>query len=137
MGLTGVQRSKGSSVIKEATVIGHAVLQVVVVEGVGRRRLDIGRVVAGPALLDWAAVGTTGPAGPVQGRLQSRVLCVVLGHAPKLRADHAALGPRNRSPIYGGSAEDWKREELQGKQEREEEGKAICHSLPQRERERE
>lgn len=106
LALTGVQRSEGSSVIKEATVVGQAVFQVVVIEGKGGRSLDVVRVVAWTAILDWTAVSGSGPAYPVQGRLQSCILRVVLGHAPQLRANDAVLGPRNCSLIReGGTGE--------------------------------
>lgn len=117
--LTRVQRSESGSVVEEATVVGRAVLQVVVVEGKRRRRLDVGGVVAGTALLDWAAVGCPGPAGPVQSRLQSRVVRVVLRHAPELRPHDAFLGPRRRHR----RAREWEREEERD----EEEAKALRH----------
>lgn len=91
--MTGVQGSEGSSVIEGATVIGQAVLQVIVVEGKRRRNLDIVWVVAGPTLLDWATVGATGSTSPVQRRLQGCVLRVVLRHAPQFHA-HAAVWDR-------------------------------------------
>lgn len=94
--MTGVQRSEGSSVIEGATVGAQAVLQVIVVERVRRRNHYVARVVAGPTLLYWAAVGGAGPTGPVQRRLQRRVLRVVLRHAPQLRAHDGGLGLGNR-----------------------------------------
>ena len=111
MVLTGVQRSEGSSVIEGATVGAQAVLQVIVVKRVRRRNHYVARVVAGPTLLYWAAVGGAGPTGPVQRRLQRRVLRVVLRHAPQLRAHDGGLGPGNRRA--GG--EEWEREDQEEK----------------------
>ena len=76
MGLSGVQR--------------------IVVECIRRYDHYVARVVAGPALLYWAAVDDAGPTGPVQHRLQCHVLRVVLRHAPQLRAHDAGLGLGNQ-----------------------------------------
>ena len=111
MGLTGVQRSEGSSVIEGATIGAQTVLQVIVVERIRRRNHYVARVVAGPTLLYWAAVGGAGPTGPAQRRLQRRVLRVVLRHAPQLRAHDAGLGLGNRRA--GG--EEWEREDQEEK----------------------
>ena len=83
MGLTGVQR--------------------IVVEHIRRRDHYVARVVAGPALLYWVAVGSAGPTGPIQ----RRVLRVVLRHAPQLHDHDADLGLGNRR--VGG--EEWERED--------------------------
>lgn len=105
-------------------------LQVVVVEGKRRRSLEVGGVVAGTAVLDWAAVGGPGPACPVQSGLQSRVVRVILRHAPQLRPHDAALGPRHRHR----RAREWEREEGQEKQERDEEAKGLRHFYTEKNR---
>lgn len=55
--------------MEEATVVGHAVFEEVVVEGEGGHVLDVGGVVAGAAGLDWGTVGAACTAGPVEGGL--------------------------------------------------------------------
>lgn len=80
--MTRVQGSDGSIVVKIAAIIGQAMLEEVVVESIRRRILHIVGVVAGSSMLDWAAIGAAGTAGPVQRRLKRCVLSVVLRHAP-------------------------------------------------------
>lgn len=67
-------------------------LQVVIIEGKRRRFLQILGVIARSTLLDGGAVGTAGSAGPVQSRLESGVVGVVLGYAPQLQRNDAVLG---------------------------------------------
>lgn len=64
--LTRVQRSESGGVLEITGVLSHAVLDEVIVEGKRRRPLDVGGVVAGAAGLDGPAVGTAGPAGPIE-----------------------------------------------------------------------
>lgn len=90
--------------MEEAAVVGHAVLEEVIVEGEGGHVLDVRGVVAGPAGLDWGAVGAAGAARPVEGRLQRGVVGVVLGHAPELR--RAALISDRRRRVAEGNQEE-------------------------------
>lgn len=64
--------------------------------------MDVGGVVAGPTLQDWAAVGPTGSAGPVQSRLQLGVLGVVLRHAPQLHGNDAVPGHGGQDQVTEG-----------------------------------
>lgn len=91
MKLTGIKRSESGSVVKGTAII-RSMLQVVIIEGKRRRFLQILGVIARPTLLDGGAVGTAGSAGPVQSRLESGVVGVVLGYAPQLQRDDAVLG---------------------------------------------
>lgn len=69
--------------------------EVVIVEGIRRRSLQVRRIVAGAAILDGPAIGATGPARPIERRLQGGVIGIVLGHAPEFhRRPCAALGRR-------------------------------------------
>jgi len=77
------------------------VLDEVIVEGVGGEGLEIGGGVAGPAHLDGPAVGPARPAGPIQRRLQRRVLRVVLRHAPKLPVVSAVAGDGDQKREQG------------------------------------
>jgi len=90
--LTRVLGSDGSVVVEVAAIVSHAVFEKIVVEGKRCRILHAARVVAGPTVLDWAAVRAAGTAGPVERDLQRRVLCVVLRHAPQLLRRSAAVG---------------------------------------------
>lgn len=82
--LTGVEGSNSSSVAKAAGILGVAMLEIVVIEGIRRRPCEVRRVVAGPTLLDGPTVRSTGPTCPVQSRLQGCILSVVFRHAPQL-----------------------------------------------------
>ncbi|GER39711.1 RNI-like superfamily protein [Striga asiatica] len=64
-------------------VIGKGVSEVVGVECVRRRMLEVGVDVARPAYLDRPAVDL--PARPIEGLLQGGVLRVVFRHAPQRR----------------------------------------------------
>ena len=97
--LTGVQRGErgGAGEVAGGGAGGAAGAEEVVVEGVGGVALEVGRIVAGAALLDGGAVGAAavGAARPVDGALQRAVLGVVLGHAPQLTpAAHPDRRPR-------------------------------------------
>lgn len=96
--LTRVQGSDSSIVVEIAAIIGHAMLEEIVIESIRRRILHTAGVVAGPTLLDWAAISSAGAAGPIQRRQQCRVLRVVLRHAPQLLPGNAAAagGPTKR-----------------------------------------
>jgi len=97
--LTGVQRGErgGAGEVAGGGAGGAAGAEEVVVEGVGGVALEVGRIVAGAALLDGGAVGAAavGAARPVDGALLRAVLGVVLGHAPQL-APAAHPDPRPR-----------------------------------------
>ena len=86
--------------------MGLTRVQRIVVERIRCRNHYVARVIAGLALLYWAAVGGTGPASLVQRRLQHHVLRFVLCHAPQLRAHNASLGLGNRCT----SDKEWEHE---------------------------
>lgn len=65
--VTRVEVGDSSGVAKTAAVVGIAILEVVIVEHIRRRSRQIGRVVAGPPVLDRPTVCPAGPTRPVEG----------------------------------------------------------------------
>lgn len=90
LGLTRVERGEGGGVPEIATLVGETVLEVVIVEGIRRRPLDVGRVMATAARLDRTAVGPALTTSPVDSSLERSILRVVLGHTPEGHARLAA-----------------------------------------------
>lgn len=119
--LTRVQGSNGSVVVEVAAIIGHAMLEEIVIESIRRRILHTVGVVAGPSVLDWAAIGPTSPAGPVQRRLQRCVLRVVLRHAPQLL-------PRTAAAARAAAKRRKHQEKKEGKARRKNEAFSSGHS---------
>lgn len=97
--LTGVEGSNSSSVTKAASIFGVAMLEIVVIECIRRRPRDVGRIVAGPTLLDRSTVRSTGPTCPVESGLQGCIRSIVSRHAPQLPRSrgYASLGCRSGS----------------------------------------
>lgn len=115
--LTGVQADErgGAGEIAGGGVGGATGSEEVVVECVGRVRQEVGRLVAGAAQLDGAAVGAAvGAASPVDSRLQRAILGVILRDAPELTATAHRDGPCGAADSRVGGEE----EEGEGKVER-------------------
>ncbi|KAG2396013.1 uncharacterized protein HKW66_Vig0066110 [Vigna angularis] len=81
--LTGVQGGDGGIVTEVTILFGDLVFSEIIIESV-RRRIHAGRVEAGSSSLDLSAIGPASAAGPLNSRLQRRILRVVPGHAPHL-----------------------------------------------------
>lgn len=96
-------------------------LEEVIIESIGRHILNIGSVIAWTSLLDWAAIGAAGTAGPVDRRLKRRIVGVVLRDAPQRLRLYAAVGG-GRTAVNVVGVGNW---EERGGEKEEKKGKGF------------